>query len=311
MPRPFIAPALALALLGGAACAPVTDRDAGPAGAPAFTPMTWADLVSRPRPKATHPHLRYGFGIAQYGDLWLPDAPGPHPLVVLIHGGCWTKTVADLSIMDWAAEDLRRRGLAVWNIEYRGVDEAGGGYPGTFQDVAAAVDGVRALADPYGLRLDRVVVAGHSAGGHLALWVAARPRIAPGPLKAADPLKVSAVVDIAGLPDLERDRDSKGCGPGPVDAMAGPERPGGRFADTSPAHMLPLGVRQVVMVGRADATVPPEVSLAYAARAGAMGDKVDLRILPDAGHAEVIAPGSGAWDVIADRIVALATGAPT
>ncbi len=271
-----------------------------------FKAMTWAEFLARgplPKPQA---RIAYGPGPLQFGELWAPDGPGPHPLVVMIHGGCWTNSVAKLDIMNRAAEDLRKRGLAVWNIEYRGVDTPGGGYPGTYQDVAEALDGVRSVADEAELKLDRVVVVGHSAGGHLALWAAARRKVASGPLRPSHPpLAIEAVVDIAGIPNLETDR-STGCGPEPVDAMVGPARMGGRYADTSPAHMLPLHVRQIVVVGEHDTTVPPAVSQAYVERAKATGDRVELRILPGAAHAEEIAPGTPGWDKIAPLIEKLA-----
>ena len=225
--------------------------------------------------------------------------------MVLIHGGCWTKSVAKLSIMNAAAEDLRQRGAAVWNVEYRGVDEPGGGYPGSYQDVASALDRIGGFADEAHLRLDRVVVAGHSAGGHLALWAAARRRIASGPLAGLRSPPISAVVDIAGIPDLANDADTA-CGAAPVEAMAGPARMGGRYADTSPAHMLPLHVRQLVVVGREDVTVRPAISEAYVRLARNSGDRIDFRVLPDAGHVEEIAPGTPGWDRIAPLIVELA-----
>ena len=141
-----------------------------------FTPMTWADLTARPRP-APQATIAYGADDYQKVDLWLPAGPGPFPVVLMVHGGCWTTSIADRSLMDWAADDLRKAGYAVWNIDYRGVDRPGGGYPGTFQDAAAATDLLRANAAKYHLDLSRVVAVGHSAGGHLALWLAARPKL--------------------------------------------------------------------------------------------------------------------------------------
>ena len=271
-----------------------------------FKPMSWADFFARyaPLPKPTA-KITYGPGPRQFGELWLPDGAGPHPLVVLIHGGCWTSSIAKLDIMNPAAEDLRKRGLAVWNIEYRGVDEAGGGYPGTYQDVAAALDRVGGFAEEAELKLDKVVVAGHSAGGHLALWAAARRKIATGPLYKRGGLPVDAVVDIAGLANLETDLNT-GCGPETVERMLGPARLGGRYLDTSPAHMLPLRTRQIVVVGEQDTTVPPAVSEAYVAKAKASGDRVEYRVLPGAAHAEEIAPGTPGWDRIAPLIEKLA-----
>ncbi len=105
--------------------------------------LKMSDLTSRPRPVPTTT-VRYGTDPLQVVDLWLPTGRGPFPTVLMIHGGCWQTDVADRHLMDWAAEDLRRRGFAVWNIDYRGVDRSGGGYPGTFLDVACG----RGLARP-------------------------------------------------------------------------------------------------------------------------------------------------------------------
>ena len=267
--------------------------------------LSWADFYARkpwPQPGVK---IAYGAGPQQYGELWLPDGAGPHPLVILIHGGCWTKSIAKLDIMNPAAEDLRKRGLAVWNIEYRGVDEPGGGYPGTYQDVASAIDRIGAFADEAELKLDHVVVAGHSAGGHLALWAAARRKIASGPLAKRTGLPIDAVVAIAAIPNLETDT-STACGAEPVEKMVGPARLGGRYGDTSPAHMLPLRTRQIIAVGAEDATVPPAVSEAYVRLAKQAGDRIEYRLLPDAAHVEAIAPGTPGWDRIAPLIEKLA-----
>ena len=139
--------------------------------------LTWPDLTSRPRdtPDAT---IAYGPDPLQVIDLWRPVGAGPHPVVLMVHGGCWQTSIADRRLMDWVAADLREHGIAAWNIDYRGVDRAGGGYPGTFRDVAAAADRLRSDAAAHGLDLTRRVALGHSAGGHLALWLAARHRIA-------------------------------------------------------------------------------------------------------------------------------------
>src|SRR5580693_2503304 len=128
-------PRLAGALL--LVCLAAGDRSAAAAGL-----MGWPDLLGRPLPVATQ-KIAYGSDPLQFAELWLPDGPGPHPLVVMAHGGCWDSRVAKASIMNYLAEDLRRRGVAVWNLEYRGVDRPGGGYPGTFLDVADGADAVR------------------------------------------------------------------------------------------------------------------------------------------------------------------------
>ena len=166
---------LALAAASLAACAPTTMAPplANPAQAATQPPvMAWPALLTRPRPAATRT-ISYGADPLQVADLWLPVRPArnnrPHPTVLMVHGGCWTTEIADRSIMNWIADDLAKRGYAVWNIDYRGVDRPGGGYPGTFRDVAAAADALRGQAKANNLDLRRLVAVGHSAGGHLAL----------------------------------------------------------------------------------------------------------------------------------------------
>ena len=131
-----------------------------------------AKLSSSIKPK----RLKYGPEDLQFGDLYLPNQQGSHPVVILIHGGYWRARYG-LDLMNDLAVDLAKRGYAAWNIEYRRVGNPGGGWPGTFQDVALATDYLRKLAPSYTLDLTKVVPIGHSAGGHLAFWLAARPRI--------------------------------------------------------------------------------------------------------------------------------------
>ena len=163
---------LATAALAGS-CSPTAmtaDRTA------AFAPLTWYDLTRRPRP-AADVTVAYGADALQKVDVWVPRGAGPHPVVVMVHGGCWQTSIADRRLMDWVAGDLRDAGVAVWNNDYRGVDRDGGGYPGTFRDVAQAADALRDHAARYHLNIRRVVAIGHSAGGHLALWLAGRARL--------------------------------------------------------------------------------------------------------------------------------------
>ncbi len=267
--------------------------------APPTRLMDWPDLLARPRPLATET-IRWGPGRAQFAQIWLPAGPGPYPVVLMIHGGCWQSKIAGLSIMDWAAEDLRRRGLAVWNIEYRGIDEPGGGWPGTFVDAAGGADALRDHAAQYNLDLSRIVAFGHSAGGHLALWLAGRPRLArSSPLWSAKPLAIAAVVSSGGLPDLEADRAAKdaACGLKAVDRLVGEattERPD-VFADTSPARLLPLHVEQWIAVSDQDPVSPPWLARDWADKVKTAGDRVEMTVFPNSGHAELIAPGTAAW----------------
>ena len=210
----------------------------------------------------------------------------------MVHGGCWQTAIADRNIMNWIAEDLRRRGFAVWNIDYRGVDR-GGGYPGTFQDVAAAADALRTHAARYNLDISRVVATGHSAGGHLALWLAGRPRLPQGSaLRSADPLPIHAVVSLGGLPDLEEAArpPGSGCGTEVIARISG-----GHFAETSVPRLAPLGIPQVLINGNQDRIIPTAYAEGYARPMRAAGDDVRVRMIDATGHVELIAPDTAAW----------------
>lgn len=243
--------------------------------------------------------LAYGPGEWHFGDLYLPAGTGPHPVVVSVHGGFW-RAHRGLENNEALAVDLTRRGYATWNIEYSRVSQAGGGYPGTLLDVAAALDHLRVLAERYPLDLDRVVAVGHSAGGQLALWLAGRHRIPATSLPASvDPLPLRGVVSLAGANDLRlmwevRQEES------PVANFLGgrPDEVPERYAVASPAELLPLGVPQVLVHGTADQVVPPVLSTAYAVAARAAGDRVEEVILPGRDHSQVAQPESEAWPAV-------------
>jgi len=259
--------------------------------------MTWDDLLSRPMPTASE-HLAYGPGPLQFGELWLPAGKGPFPVVVMIHGGCWASSVAQLTIMNYVAEDLRERGIAVWNLEYRGFDRPGGGYPGTFQDVAAGADLLATIGPAHHLKIDHVVALGHSAGGHFAAWLAARGRIAAAsPLHAAHPLRIAGVVSLGGLSDLEAVHALGICGVENVEGLVGAARPGVRdvWADTSPARLGAGPEPQLFIDADRDPISPPSLDAAYVAKMRALGAHVRQVTVPDSGHAELIAPGTAAW----------------
>ncbi|PVE52716.1 alpha/beta hydrolase [Arthrobacter sp. TPD3018] len=266
--------------------------------------LTWPDLTDRPRP-APDATIAYGPDSLQVIDLWRPAADGSHPVVLMVHGGCWQTEIADRRLMDWIAGDLRDAGVAVWNIDYRGADRSGGGYPGTFHDVAAAADRLRDEAVAHGLDLDRMVAVGHSAGGHLALWLAARHRLpADSPLASADPLPIAQVISLGGLPDLVAVAASpdNGCGTDVIAQLVG-DRPH-PFADTSIPPLLPIGARQILVNGREDAIVPYRFATDYVARAQAAGDPVELHTIADTGHVALIAPGTAAWTATRALILA-------
>ncbi|TXC70705.1 alpha/beta hydrolase [Sphingomonas ginsenosidivorax] len=267
--------------------------------APAAALLTWDDLTTRPKPRADAT-IAYGSDQMQKVDVWLPKGKGPFPVVVMVHGGCWTTGIADRSLMNWVADDLRKDGIAVWNIDYRGVDRTGGGYPGTFADAGKAADQLAVNARKYHLDTRKVVAIGHSAGGHLALWLAARPRIAPtSPLRVAYPLRIAHVISLGGLPDLEATAASpdNGCGTDVVAALVGKPAPGRTdvYADTSVPRLLPLKIPQELVNGHEDTIIPFRMATDYGSKARAAGDTATLHTVPATGHVELVAPETPAW----------------
>jgi len=246
------------------------------------------------------PHSAYGPLPAQFGELAAPPGPGPHPVVVLVHGGFWLAAY-DLSLMAPLADAFVAAGIATWNVEYRRLGD-GGGWPATFEDVAAAVDHLRVLAPARGLDLGRVVSVGHSAGGHLALWLAARRRLPEAsPLFRRDPLPLRAAVSLAGVCDLRR---ASALGFEVVHRLMGgtPAEVDAHYAMGSPADLLPLGVPQTLVHGADDRVVPLALSEGYRDRAVARGDPVTLVTIPGAGHFEPIDPRSSAWPVVRESV---------
>lgn len=230
----------------------------------------------------------YGPHAGQFGDLYLPSSPGPHPVVTLIHGGCWQAEFG-LAPLGQLAQAIAAHGIAVWNIEYRRLGE-GGGWPTTFQDVGAALDFLRTLADVHALDLRRVIAAGHSAGGHLALWLAGRARLPRhSPLFASDPLPLRGALSIAGIPDLAAAAERAVCDDAIIELLGGdPKEVPERYAQASPAALTPLGVPHIHLHGRNDAIVPIDLVEAYVQFAVHAGDDARLAPLDNTGHFEPV-----------------------
>lgn len=267
-------------------------------GARAREPISFSELLSRQR-ATPDAKIAYGPGPQQFAELWLPTGEGPFPTVVLIHGGCWQADLPGVELMDYLAADLRHRGYAVWNIEYRRIGHPDGAYPGTFEDAAAGVDHLRTLAAPRKLDLGRVVFVGHSAGGHLASWLAARAGLPKAsPLWMADPLPVKGVVSLAGINDLEAFRASgpdRCGGPQTIDDLVSASTRTGQdvYADTSPARLPRPAAEVVVISGGLDPIVPPSFGPPFAARWDANVVEIE-----GAGHFELIDPTSPAWKTV-------------
>lgn len=245
--------------------------------------------------------IRYGPSANQEADLHLPATRRP-PVVCLLHGGFWRMPYGR-DQMTAIADDLASRDLAVWNLEYRRLGGSGG-WPATMDDVAAGIGHLTQLPGAgFDLDLDRVAVVGHSAGGHLALWAAARNR---GPHARVSRVRVLAAVGLAPIADLARAYDWKVGGQVVAELMGGaPSRYPERYRAASPMEMLPLGVRQLVLHGTADDAVPIELSRRYARAAAAAGDAIELVELQATGHMEYLDPGSEAYATLCHRLLAV------
>lgn len=239
--------------------------------------------------------VAYGPHPNQFGELYLPAGAGPHPVALLIHGGCWQAQYG-LAPLGPLCAAIRATGVAVWSLEYRRLGGEGG-WPITLLDVAAGADVLRELATHYPLDLARVVAVGHSAGGHLALWLAARPKLpVASPLATRNPLPLHGVLALAALADLWRGAQQGLCDGAIVELLGGtPNRVPDHYVDASPASWLPLGVPHHHFVGAHDPIVPPGYLKPFVQAAVAVGDKAQLELLPNAGHFEPVIPSSAAW----------------
>jgi acetyl esterase/lipase len=221
--------------------------------------------------------IDYGDAPSQFGEIYVPSGD-PRGTVVLVHGGEWADDT-DLTLLRPVARDLQREGYVVWNVEYRRVGEAGGGWPGTFEDVGAAIDHVDTLADDHPVDTDRVVVVGHSAGGTLALWAAGRE----GSVQPRGFLSLAGFTDLEACvrEDLLAGACSRLLGGNPAEVTD-------RYREASPLRRLPTGKRQALVHGQDDDIVPVRQSVDYAAAAEASGDRVDLVTVRNAGHFQLI-----------------------
>ena len=264
--------------------------------AAAWTPPD--DVLTRPAPLPDHA-IRYGTGPEHVADVWLPAATSRSaPLVIFLHGGFW-RAAYDRSHTGPMATALAAAGYAVCVPEFRRTGQAGGGWPGTFEDVATAVDRspalVRKAAGPGVVADDPALLAGHSAGGHLALWAAGRHLLSPDSGWHAD-TRARGVVVLAGVSGLA-DCYDQGLGNGAAaDLMGGsPARFPQRYRVADPAGLLPLGCPVRLVHGSLDDVVPVAMSRGYAALGRAAGDDTAVAELPGASHLDLIDPLPPAW----------------
>lgn len=246
------------------------------------------DILSDPPPAAADARIAYGPEPLQFADLRVPAGPGRHPLVVVVHGGYW-QAIYNAIHAGHLCEDLKQRGIATWNVEYRSLGVPNGEWPTPLVDVRRALDHVPRLAAEHHLDPARALAIGHSAGGQLALLAAARG--AP----------VSHVVSLAGVVDphaIDGIGDDRGAmrrllGGAPGDTQV-------RWRDASVRKQLPLGIRYVLACGTCDVHWQPNVRTAEEARS--LGDDVELLPVPHAGHFELVDPAAEGWSIVRNRI---------
>jgi acetyl esterase/lipase len=242
------------------------------------------EILTLPPPLADH-RIPYGNYPQQFADLRLPNSTGPFPGAVVIHGGFW-RAAYDLSYAGHISAALTARGVATWNIEYRRIGHSAGGWPGTLQDVAAAVNHLDVLARQFPLHLDRVVLIGHSAGAHLAFWLAAQKR----------KVKPAGAVSLAGVTNLREAFECRLSNGVVSDFLGGsPDEFPDRYRMASPAELLPIGIPLRLIHGDQDDIVPAAMSENFARSARDAGDDAQALLLPGAGHFELIDPRTQAW----------------
>lgn len=254
--------------------------------------------------------IAYGSDSLQFGELRMPTGSGPFPVAIVIHGGCWFSSYANVRNSAPLADALAALGVATWNVEYRRYDHPGGGWPGTFTDVAQGADHVRTLAREHALDTSRIVAVGHSAGAQLAAWLASRDKLAPAnAVRTGAPLRLSGVVSLGGVMDMREflQRQGQTCGNLTVESVMGglPDVVPDRYRSVSPIERLPLGVPHVHVAGELDRVAPPLVVAAFADSARKAGDSVDVMTVPRLGHHDVMSPRTAAGQAAIDAVLRL------
>ncbi len=276
-------------------------------------PQTTPDDLLKEPVAAANQRLAYGSDPLQFGELRLPSGKGPHPVVILVHGGCWADHLPGLdpraTTMDLLrpmAAALASAGMATWNVEYRRNGNPGGGWPGTFEDLSATTDFLRAIAPKYGLDLQRVAAVGHSSGGQLALWLAARPKIpSSSELYSKNPLPLKAAVDIDGPIDLAsiQPMEQQVCDIPAITQFLGgtPAEQPARYREATIASYLPTGAAQILIAG---ALLDKLLKHAedYATQAKAAGDDFRIIKLQGSNHFAMLSPHSPYWPTVRDTI---------
>jgi len=267
---------------------------------------TLSSILSRSSP-VFDACLRYGDDPNQFVELRFPKGKGPFPILFVVHGGFW-QSAYDLSHIGHLCAALTSKGIVTCNIEYRRIGNPGGGWPGTFQDISLATRCIlQEVSNDSRFDHTRTAIIGHSAGGHLALWLMGSHRISKdSPLYSNQNQTITRAISLAGVSDLRLAWKNR-LGHGTVTRLMGgtPDEHPDRYNAGSPIELLPTGARLVLVHGAADDTVPISQSEAFVQTAERLGDRSTLVKLDGTGHFELIDPESEAWSSIAGAVLSL------
>jgi acetyl esterase/lipase len=255
------------------------------------------DILSKPQPPPDE-RVAYGADPNQFLEVRLPSAKAPHPVLLNIHGGFW-RAKYDLAHAGHLCEALRVSGFATFNLEYRRIGNPGGGWPGTFEDIRSAYRFIQQEHSRFHLDVDRLVVMGHSAGGQLALCLAAHES------------SLHSVISLAGVVDLKKTFAMHLSHDAVVEFLGGtPDAVPEHYREADPMEMSIPHARQWLIHGREDDTIPADFSRDYVAQKKKAGESAELVEIPGAGHLELIDPASSAFKQI-ETVVLMAVETKT
>lgn len=265
-----------------------------------------SDILTRPPPPFDE-RIRYGVDPQHFAELRFPEDRGRFPFLFVVHGGFW-QSAYDLAHIGHLCSALTSKGIITCNLEYRRLGDPGGGWPGTFQDISLATDHIlEAISSNPRVDAARTAVLGHSAGGHLALWLVSRHRIpTDSPLHSAEKHHLRSAVSLAGVCDL-RTAWKQRLGNGIVKKLMGgtPDQFPERYDASSPIELLPTGTRQLLIHGTDDDIVPISQSEKFFERAEQLGEQPTLVKLNGVGHFELVDPETDAWSEVVKAVMPL------
>lgn len=254
--------------------------------------MQSSEHILTDTPPPVDARMRYGNDEYQFGDLRLPEGSGPFAAAMFVHGGFW-RARYDLKHAGFLCAALAKAGFVSWNLEYRPVGNPGGGWPRSFEDVAAGYQFLRQLAGKYPIDIKRIIVLGHSAGGQLALALAAHHN------------SVRAVVSLAGVVNLRRAWELHLSNDAVAEFLGGdPQRVPEHYHEASPAE-LDIHCQQLMVHGNEDDIVPVQMSRDYAKQKLQKHEVISLLEIPKTGHFEIVDPESKIWPAVEKAVLAL------